>query len=357
MFGTYSVLDQLSLIRNQTAADYDETRLAEQFQAFFDAQNLLVTQMTDDLVERTTERLTSYGTAARIDMIKVDEFARADAQKAAPAPTDIGFPLELFQATLQWTRSYLRVASVADLALAVRAVGESDLRTLRKEIARALFTPTNRLTYVDRFVDGVTLPIRALYNADSAPIPDDEFGNTFNGASHTHYLGTASLVAADIESLVQTIIEHGVNGPIRIYINRAQEAAVSAMANFDPFLPVRLQPGGGSTADVALGGTLDVINPNNRAIGLWDGSFEVWIKPWIYANYIVALEIDPNARVLRMRTRAATGNGDLQTVVEDEKYPLRARTAEREFGISVWARDNGAVLRTNNGTYAAPAIV
>jgi hypothetical protein len=82
----------------------------------------------------------------------------------------------------------------------------------------------------------------------------------------------------------------------------------------------------------------------------------VWIKPWVYANYIVTVRVDPTNRVLRMRTRAATGDGNLQTVVEDEKYPLRARTAEREFGVSVWTRSNAAVLRTNNATYASPTI-
>jgi hypothetical protein len=357
MYGTLSVLDQLSLIKNQTAAEYDEQRLSDDFQRYFDSQNLLVQQMTADLVEPTTVRLTSYGTGSRIDMIKADEYTRADAQKALPTPTDIGFPLDKFQATLQWTRSYLQVTTVADLANQVKAVGESDLRAVRKEIARALFKPTNNLTYVDRFIDGVTLPLRALYNADSSPIPDDEFGNTFNGATHTHYFGTAAFVAANVETLVTTIIEHGSTGPIRIYINRGQEAAVSAMANFDPFLPVRLAPGGGSTADLALGGTLDnTVNPNNRVIGLWDGTFEVWVKPWIYANYVVAVEVDPSNRVLRMRSRPATGSGNLQFVVEDEKYPLRARTAEREYGISVWSRSKAAVLKTDNAVYASPTI-
>ena len=357
MYGTLAVLDQLSLIKNQTAAEYDEQRLAEDFQRVLDAQNVLVQQMTADLVEPTTERLTSYGTGATIDMIKADEYTRADAQKALPTPTDLGFPLEKFQASLQWTRSYVAVTSVADLALQVKAVTEADLRAVRKEIARALFTPTNRLSYTDRLVDGVTLPIRALYNADSAPIPIDEYGNTFNGATHTHYLGTGSFVAADVESALTTVIEHGATGTVRIYINRAQEAAVTAMANFDAFLPVRLQPGGGSTADVALGGVLDnTANVYNRPIGLWDGTFEVWVKPWVYANYVVVVDIDPANRVLRMRNRPQTGSGALQMVVEDEKYPLRARSFEREFGVSVWARSKAAVLRTNNATYASPSI-
>jgi hypothetical protein len=257
MFGTYSILDQLALIKNQTAAQYDEQRLADAFQAFFDAQNLLVNQMTDrsGRAHGAPDELRHRGAHRHDQGGRVHPRRRAE-RPCRPPRTSASRSTST-RRSLQWTRSFLQVATVADLALAVRAVGEADLRNVRLQIATALFTPTNRLSYVDRLVDGVTLPIRALYNADSAPIPDDEFGNTFNGATHTHYLGTASLVAADVEAAVQTIIEHPGNGPIRIYINRAQEAAVSAMANFDAFMPVRLAPGGGSTADVAQGGTLD----------------------------------------------------------------------------------------------------
>lgn len=355
MYGTNTVLDQLALIRNQTVIEYGEDRLAEQFQQFFDAQNRLVGMMLDNLVEPTTERISTWGSAARIDMIRIDEYTRADAQKAAPSPADIGWPLEEFQVSLQWTRKALQVMTVADAAKNIAAVGEADLRNLRKEIARAIFTPTNNLTYKDRMVDNYTIPLRALLNADSAPIPDDEFGNTFNAATHTHYLGTGSLVAADVEGLLNTVAEHGVGGQLFLFINRAQEAAVSAMANFDPFLPVRIEPGGGSTADVAQGARLAPFDWYNRAIGLWNGNVEVWVKPWVYANYMVALDTDPDERPLRMRFRDGIGR-DLRVVAEDERYPLRAQTYEREFGLSVWGRSNAAVLRTNNATYAAPTI-
>ena len=356
VYGTHSVLDQLALIRNQTAAEYGEERLADEFARFLAAQNALVEAMVGDLVEFTDVRLTSYGTGARMEMIKADEYTRADAQKAVPTPTDIGFPLEPFQITLQWTRKYLQVATVADLAASMNAVREADERNVRREIQRALFTPTNNLTYVDRMVDGVTLPIRRLLNADSAPIPEDEFGNTFDGATHTHYLGTGSFVAADVEAAVATVVEHGVTGEVRIYINRAQEAAVTGFANFTGYGAPLVRPGGGSTADEATGGPIQPFNLYNRAIGVWDGAVEVWVKPWIPANYLLVVEIDQNKRVLRFRRRAATGNGALQLVAQDERYPLRAETSEREFGISVWGRDQAAVLRTNNATYAAPTI-
>jgi len=356
-YGTHGVLDQLLLIRNQTAAEYGEERLAEDFQNWLAAQNLLIEQMTADLVEFTEVRLTTYGTGARMEMIKADEYTRADAQKAVPTPTDIGFPLEPFQISLQWTRKFLQVSTVADLATAANAVAEADARNVRREIQRALFNPVNNLTYKDRMIDNATLPIRRLYNADGSPIPEDEFSNTFNGATHTHYLGTAALVAADVEAATATVIEHGVSGQVRIYINRAQEAAITGFANFTAYTQPLIMPGGGSTANQAVGGPVEPFSLYNRAIGVWNGAIEVWVKPWIPATYLLVIDIDPIRKVLRFRRRLATGNGELQLVAQDERYPLRADTSEREFGISVWGRDQAAVLRTNNATYAAPVFV
>jgi hypothetical protein len=236
------------------------------------------------------------------------------------------------------------------------AAERADTAQVRASLSRALFTPTNNLTYKDRLVDGVTLPLRALLNADGAAIPDDEFGNTFNGATHTHYLATASLIAANIESAVTTVVEHGVTGRMVIYINRAQETAVSGFANFDPYMLPMVRPGGGSTADVT-DTDIEPFDLYNRAIGVWNGAIEVWVKPWVPASYIVVADIDPGRRILARRRREGNAALDaLQIVADDEKYPLRAQTMEREFGVSVWAREKAAVLYTGGGSYVTPTF-
>jgi hypothetical protein len=56
-----------------------------------------------------------------------------------------------------------------------------------------------------------------------------------------------------------------------------------------------------------------------------------------------------------MRERFA-GTGDLVIAAEDEEYPLRARSLEREMGVGVWNRQNGAALYLSNATYAIPVI-
>jgi hypothetical protein len=48
--------------------------------------------------------------------------------------------------------------------------------------------------------------------------------------------------------------------------------------------------------------------------------------------------------------------GDLQLVFDDERYPLRAKTWERQFGVGVWQRQGGAVLDFGHGSYTAPTI-
>jgi hypothetical protein len=355
-YGTNSVLDALLAIDNANVYDYGEDRLLADFQRSLAAHNALVDDMLGDLAESTTDRIRRFGVDTKLSMTEIDEYTRADAQKVPPTGSDIGFPLKGYQISLQWTRRYLQVATPAELAAKMNAAQRADISNVRVQALKALFTPTNTTTYKDRMIDNVTLPLRALLNADSEPIPDNDYGTTFDGSTHTHYLGTASFVAANIVSLVSTIVEHGVNGPVQIYINPAQEAAVSAFANFVPLQYPNLTPGGGQTTPIG-DGVRAPFEIYNRQIGWWDGAIPVWVKAWVPAAYVLAFEADPSRRVLVRRRRAVGGNTDaLAIVAEDEKYPLRAQTLEREFGISVWGRDQAAVLKTDNATYSAPTI-
>jgi hypothetical protein len=240
--------------------------------------------------------------------------------------------------------------TTAELAAQFTAATDAHRKRIVREIKKALFIPTNNTAYVDRLIDNITLALRALVNADGQPIPMGPNGESWDPATHTHYLGTAALVAANITNLLETVREHYATGSQYLYINRAQEAAVRAMtSNFTAYIDARLTPGSGITT---AGGSLDQANLYNRAIGLFDGA-EVWVKPWTPAAYMVTwLDTVPP---LVMRERQ-TGSGALVIAAEDEAYPLRARTLEAEFGIGVWNRTAAAVLKTDNATYSPPVI-
>ena len=354
-YGTLQVLDTLASSQ-QTIAAYGEDRAFEEIERARQIHNDQVRDMLTAMCELTTDRQRRYGSADAMTMDEIDEFGTPDAQKITAGVT-VGFPLRLFGTTVQWTRKYMQTHRANELAAQFTAVMDADLKLSLREIKRAFFYPTN-VSFLDRLVDNVTLAVKRLVNADSAAIPIGPNGEEFNGASHTHYLYTAStsIAAADLAALVLAVSEHTATGTIMVAINTAQEAAVRALQGFVAVTDARLVLPGGYTT-VTGGPTLDLLNVGNRHIGYF-GVAEVWTKPWVPAGYLAAWigEIAQKPLVLRER---APGSGGLVIAAEDESHPLRARILEREFGVGVWNRVAGAALYIDTGAasaYVAPTL-
>lgn len=349
VYGTLHTLDTLAA-SNQTVAQFGEDNAFRAVDLAFQAHNRIVNDLLGSLVETTTDRLRRYGGVEQMQMDEIDQFAQPDAQKIGPGQ-NVGFPMRLYGASVQWTRKYFQVTTAAEFAAQITAIMDADVRIVTREIKRALFRPTN-LTFNDRLIDNVELPVKALLNADNEPIPFGPNGESFDASTHTHYLGRAggSLAESDVAALIEHVIEHFGAGTVMLAINRANEADVRAFDGFQPYLDPRIIPGNAS--DHARG-TLDVMQINNRAIGILDGA-EVWVKPWVPANYYVAWVEGVEAPLAR-RVRSA-GGGNLELVADDEKYPLRARSYEREFGIGVQNRAAAAVLYGGDTSYAAPSL-
>lgn len=350
-YGTLSVLDTLAAQRVNIAA-YGEDLVFQGLQQALEAHNRIMQEALDDLCEVTTDRQRRFGGPDVMQMDEVDEFGASDVQKVAAGVT-VGFPLRLYQIPVGWTRKYMQNASVAELAAQFIAAQDADVRRVTASIKQAIFTPTNA-TFTDRLVDRVSLSLKALANADGAALPTGPNGETFNGATHTHYLAVATggtITVADLTSVIEAVLEHYANGRAMVYINRAQEAAVRGLTGFVAYLDTRIV--GQTTAAQAPNLPLDPIQLYNRAIGIFDGA-EIWVKPWIPSSYIFAFVAGQQAPlVYRQRDEVS---GTLQLAYEDEDYPLRARALEREFGVAVWNRVNGAVLYTAANSYAAPTI-
>ena len=354
--GTLAALEDLTGVFT-SVADFGEAQLAQRFNEALDIHNEIVDENVRDFAMTTAEPQLPYGIADTVDMMEIDELGSADAVKAYGAG-NMGFPLRMYVVGRQWTRLYLQRHTVADLAIQADAYAAADLRNMHRAFKRALFTPTNS-TYIDVNDTGLTLSLKALLNADGSGVPIGPNGETFTGASHTHYLATASFVLANLQSLMGTVTEHGVNGSVRIYINRAQETAVRGLASssFAPYTDVRVvQP---STTTYAQGVDLDNFDPNNRALGIFEGA-EVWVKPWVPAGYMIAFDtgVGDGDKPLGIRTRtgALTGLGSFAMLADQEEFPLRAQQFGREFGVSVWQRHKAAVLYIGGGSYVTPTI-
>jgi hypothetical protein len=360
-YGTLTRFDTLATAYNTTVAKFGEDLAWQAIQDALDAHNQQLNEAMNEFVESSTDRLRRYGGPDTMAMDELDEFATPDAQKITAGQT-VAFPLKMYGIALQWTRLYFQNAMASEIAAQTIAAQDADIKAIHRELKKALFLTSN-YTFLDRRVDGISLGVKALVNADGAAIPIAPDGTTFNGATHTHYLSavaswsgaTAAQIGADLYNastgLVDTVLEHFLGGQILLLCNRAEETKVRSAVGFTAYLDARLIPA--TTANQARA-PLDMANVTNRAIGII-GPAEVWIKPWVPAGYVLCLHVGQGGNALVRRTREG-GGGNLDVLFDNEIYPLRARAMGREFGFGVFNRVAAAVLYTTTGGYVNPVI-
>lgn len=351
-YGTLSVLDDLATV-NETVAGFGEEVLAQRFATALAIHNEAFADMASDLVTVTDQYLLPAGGADTAMIDELDEWGAADASKPTAAG-NLGLPLRIYGGALQWTRTWMETYSVARAASKLDAFAMRDIQIFQRNVKRALFTATNTSSYFDRLQTGLTFDLKALLNADGQAIPDGPDGTSFDGSTHTHYLGSGTLTAGHLSALIATVTEHGVDGEIRLYIAKADETTVRGLSGFSAYVDARVTVAAGTQ----IGNQpLDVTSPNDRAIGVFDGA-EVWVKPWVPANYQVVLDVGASQKPLGARTRtgAFTGTGAFRIVADHEHYPLRAQDVGREYGVSVIGRWKAAAGYSANATYATPSF-
>jgi hypothetical protein len=351
--GTFDVSStfaaRMSAIPNFNDQNMDRVQQALDQELF--AHNTLMLQMTEELCDITTDRLRTYGAASGGSMLKVDEYGRGPTQISVPGDT-AGFPLHKYQYAIGWTDTWFKTKTPIDLAIQVQAAEVADKKAVIYEIKSALMLSGN-YTFYDHLVDNISLAVKRLVNADSASIPTGPNGEAFVGSSHTHYNGYASLTAANMLDNINDVVEHGFGGAVRAYISTSNEAAVRALTGFSPYLDPRLMVGAVAANQVNQP-RLDITRLDNRAIGIF-GPAEVWVKPWMIADYQFVFDsAGPKPLAFRQRDQAVMQG--LRVAGEIPVYPLLAKFMEREFGIGVWNRTNGAVGFFTNATYSDPTI-
>ncbi len=359
VFGTLTTLDILA-DNTTTVAQFGEQALVDAVRQASDLYNQAMQESVADFAVITSAAQLPYGTGGAMKMQRLDQFGSPDTQKI-PAAGSLGIPLWLTGIAVQWNRHYVLNSRVNELLAQLDSAANADKREINLDFYRRLFTPTNTTGFYDSLETKLTYNLQALLNADSMAIPPGPTGTTFNAATHTHYLATASLTAASLTALIDTVVEHGVTGGMVVYINRAQEAAVRAMTGageFVAYVDARINP---AVTATTANGALDVTNPADRAIGIFAGA-EVWVKPLIPANYQLAFDRGAGSdKALAIRTRSGTLAGDpyqggFGLFYEDDVHPLRARALGREYGVGVNSRHKAAVAYSANAVYATPVF-
>lgn len=381
-FGTLTVKDTLQSLKVAagTVIQFGEDRVWEAISALSTAHNRITAELIETFAEVSTTRYGRVGNTDSTNMEEITEHGTAQPQKVTSGAFQ-GWPLKKYGNALQWTADYFRNAQVSEIAIQFTAAITADMRLIQRLIKSALYLSAN-YTFIDVLVDAATLPVKALQNADSFPIPPGPNGELFNSATHTHYIGctaawsgaSVAQKTADATALVNTILEHYNEGEVQIVVNTAQVADMLLLTGFVAYNDQRIIKA--ITADRTDFKFLNMTNIYNRAIGLFNGA-EVWVKPWAIAGRIAAY-ITNQEKPLRIRVRGTgieqnegkptgilgnssdpssqTGNGDLQFVAEFDQYPLRCKQYRRELGVAARNRLSAACLDVVNTTYTDPVI-
>lgn len=356
LYGTLTTLDKY--INNGSSIASQEDTLATAVANALAVHNAVMDELVGTFADTTDQAQLSYGGDSDLELMVMDQNSAPDAQKSGEA-ISVGLPLRFYGVAVQWNNHFRLNTPAAQLVRIINSAAVADVRNLNRAIRRGLLGPTNTPAYRDILATGLTYALKALLNADGTEPPMGQNGETFAG-THNHYLFSDGITAAGLSALVETVVEHGVEGGIVVYINRAQEAAIRALPGFVPYVAAGVQPGANET--VAMG-TL-APDPTNRAIGLYDGA-EIAVRNAIApANYQIAVDTGAGAtKALKIRTRSGNlGGGAYEggfgTLYEDAHFPLRATALGREFGVGVHNRHKAAVNFSGSGAsaYVAPVI-
>jgi hypothetical protein len=359
--GTYTLSDlvrvqfmsELDIIRRSTVNAFGQENFYKLLAAELAAYNKQVQEQLDFLVTYTTDRYRAYGGKSSGRLQKLDGFGKPVTQKRQVAKGTVGFPLYKYGDAIGWTEDAFDAMTVLETSQNVMNMTIENNRAIAFEIKTALYKPTNT-TVIDELVDGTSLPVKALVNADGDPIPSTPNGNTFDGTTHTHYVAPVGgvLTNAEANTALNNLIEHEQTGEPMIIINAADELTWRAFADFHALIDARIvQPA--ITQDVYVG-RLNMLNPYSRHIGYF-GAAAVWVKPWAVANYTIYLATGGD-KALAMRQRDQPNLQGLRLVAQNRAFPLLADTYVSEFGIGVSNRIAAVVQKNNATTYSAPTI-
>lgn len=272
---------------------------------------------------------------------------------------NVALPLEDFGAQIAADRVAWGYMRLEDLDVHLKTVITQDINTVRYELFKAIVNST-AATFEDEHKG--TLTIERLANGDGVLYPP-VIGSEAPAAEN-HYLesGYAASAISDTNDPLITIIneleEHfgTPNGgsEIAIFINQAQTAKITALANFVEYTANHVVPGDNTPVvsnipEVLQGGSW-------RYLGTYNGAH---VLEWriIPANYLLGVHLEAPAPLIMRVDPEDTGLGTgLQLVSESDTHPFSASHYSHRFGFGVGNRLNGVVMELGTGgTYTPPA--
>lgn len=347
-------IEDLLKVTNASIVEYGLDKIYELVSRDLANYNGQVSEMMTELCKTTTKQGEVFNLASDSEFTQTDEFGIPVAQKSSGS-FEVAYPLNKYNYGLGWTQEYIDTKQPAELAASYTTLQAKDKKNIVRIIKKAIFNNTN-YTQKDEHYNGINLTVRRFWNADSSNVPTNSAGTSFDGATHTHYKAVAasgSPTNAEIDALVSNITEHDLTENVGIYINASNVATLEGITS-TKFKKLRSDLMVYNASDVTRD-ALAITDISNYQVGIWDGLYPVFVKPWVPANYITALALGAE-KPLAFRESTYSNLQGLRLDALVSVMPLVAQNAVRYAGVGVSNRSAGAVLYTGNTSWANPTI-
>lgn len=345
----------------QTLGDgTDLNQLWNEFQQTVEQANSARGAIVDLLTFRTTRRSDTVvqAPAGTAEFEDASEYGVPTGSRAEMASISLGYDFRWKDFATKYTWQYLADASAAQIEALHNGALAADSRLQYKTVLNALLNNANRTS------PETDAEIKALWNADGSDIPEYE-GNTFDGATHTHYTttGSATLDPADVEFLQEQVLEHGYGEA-----DGAQLVILCGRAESDTIAGFRAGVNGAKFDFISSDTSVPYLTTEqlvgSRPAGTYQGMKisgqygHALIAPTslLPAGYMVCVAVGSTTPVVGLREHAKlTG---LQVIPGNRAdYPLIDSYYVHGIGAGVRQRGAAAVMQVSaNATYTAPIV-
>jgi hypothetical protein len=357
------------LVRTRDGQDLNA--IWTQYQELLDAWNATRQPLIDLLTFSVTDVIEDVAQGVEEDFEESTEFGQPRAVRPLTTIQQRAYDFKWYDVAARFTFRFLADATARQVDMVQSQILEADNRLQFRLVMKRLYNNANNNTTINN----VAYQAKPLYNADSEYIPPYA-GNTFNAATHTHYVtsGAAVMDSGDVEAGASLLEEHGYKRStgfqIVVLVNPSAAAAIrlwkagqansnGAIATYDfvpptgtnIILPSTVQLFGAQPAQTFAG--FDVVGAYGPYLIVQDNN-----TPTGYMAFFATAGGSQSTNLIGIREHVDQSlRGLILKGGDRNAYPIVNSTYVRGLGTGVRTRGAGAVMQiTANASYTTPTL-
>lgn len=303
------------------------------------------------LISTTEDPTLEYRLGSSGGFQRHTELKEPDSQRGAVGGHML--PLISWDRGFGWTWDFLRRARRSQIDADI-ASGMDDVTNLfQKSILTRLF----KSTYESVGSTGRSVPFADGGTADSTyvPVARPDRGGTFL-YTHTHFKFLSGKTQANVETAVQELWHHGVDGPYDMTISDTDLAAWATVANVTGWIPR-------SIPNIQYGATVTTAEMDNTYVGIITtkhGAVRVRSTgriPTAYWEIHKSYGAMDQRNPLIVRESPTYGMGAILLAGDHiRQYPLEYAMMFTEYGVGINDRVGAVAVKDDAGSYTDPTI-